>query len=82
VTHWRLAAAEYLRKIREAADGTSIGEASLTRVLPWTPKDTPESYLAALGVETQFIDIRDSGEELPFAIHNEQDDPNEETEDA
>ncbi len=82
VTHWRLAAAEYLRKIREAADGTSLGDPSLTRILPWTPKDTPESYLAALGVETQFIDIRDSGEELPFAIHNEQDDPNEETEDA
>lgn len=78
---WRLAADDYLQKVRDAADGTSNGDPTLTRILPWTPQDTPESYLAALGVETDFIDIRDGGEDLPFAIHEEQDDPNEETED-
>jgi hypothetical protein len=81
VKHWRLAACNYRRKVRAASIGIPSDGATPIKILRWVPYDVPERYLAALRVETDFIDVRDSGEEMLFAIHDEQEDPNEELED-
>lgn len=81
VKHWRVAARDHLEKVRAAGVGIPRDGATQIKILRWVPRDDPERYLTSLKVETDFIDVRDSGEEMLFNIHDEQEDPNEELED-
>jgi phosphatidylserine/phosphatidylglycerophosphate/cardiolipin synthase-like enzyme len=69
VFHWRLAACNHLQKLRAAAEGIPSDGATTIKILRWIPIDRPEAYLNGLGVNTDFMDVRDSGEELPFNTH-------------
>jgi phosphatidylserine/phosphatidylglycerophosphate/cardiolipin synthase-like enzyme len=80
VKHWRLAACNHRRKVRAGSVGDPTTGATPIKILRWLPYDDPERYLEALGVVTFRIDVRDSGEEMLFNIHDEQEDPNEEPE--
>ncbi len=69
VSHWNLAASNHLQKLRAAAEGIPSEGATTIKILEWLPIDRPEAYLNGLDVNTDFIDVRSSGEELGFNTH-------------
>jgi len=65
--HWRAIATRHRDQIRNASQGLPHQPAK-TKILEWSPEDNPKAYLAALGVTVKNINVRGSGEKMPFKI--------------
>jgi phosphatidylserine/phosphatidylglycerophosphate/cardiolipin synthase-like enzyme len=65
--HWRAIATAHGNKIRNAAEGRPHLPTK-TKILEWSPEPVPKDYLKALGVKVENINVRSSGQKMPFHI--------------
>jgi len=64
---WRGIATRHRDEIRKASEGLPHQPTKM-KILEWSPQASPKDYLAALGVKVKNINVRGSGEKMPFHI--------------
>jgi hypothetical protein len=67
LAHWRGIATRHRDQIRNASEGLPHQPTKM-KILEWSPEASPKEYLAALGVKVKNINVRGSGEKMPFHI--------------